>query len=346
MTQPYVKVNYGSYRNEEIRGEVFPLLKQYTHGAKGGFVTVDGSHRFGIDKKKIRISISHISDIAMTDEESYIAQGATPISADDACTSAETDDEVMARIAERFDILHQMTRASCEGNIRSFIVTGPPGVGKSFGVEAELDRAAVFDRISGKKIRSEIVKGSMTPIGLYQTLYKYSDKDNVIVFDDADGLFFDDLSLNLLKSALDTGKRRKVCWMAESSALKREDIPSSFDFKGAIIFITNLKFENIKSKKLQDHLLALESRCHFLDLTLDTARDKLLRIKQIAATGELFDGYDFSQAQQDEVIDYLFESHTKLRETSLRTALKLADLYKSFPAKWKEMAKVTVMKNS
>ena len=348
MTQSYIRVKFGSYRNEEIRGEVFPMLKQYQHGAKGGFVTVDGSHKFGPEKKKIRITVNHISDYEFVDEDDYAAQAGVSIIEREVgkIVSSESDEEVMARIAERFDILHQMTRAACEGNIKSFIVTGPPGVGKSFGVEAELDRASVFDRLSGKKIRSEVVKGSMTPIGLYQMLYKYSDKDNVLVFDDADGLFFDDLSLNLLKSALDTGKRRKICWMAESSALKREDIPSSFDFKGAIIFITNLKFSNIKSKKLQDHLAALESRCHFLDLTLDTTRDKLLRIKQIAATGELFDGYDFSKEQQDEIIQHLFDNHHKLRETSLRTALKLGDLYKSFPNNWQNMAKVTVMKNA
>ena len=102
----------------------------------------------------------------------------------------------------------------------------------------------------------------------------------------------------------------------------------------------------MKSKKLQDHLAALESRCHFLDLALNTPREKLLRIRQIANSGELFNDYDLNEAQQKEVIDFLFANQTKLREISLRTGLKIADLYKSFPAKWQAMAQELVMKKA
>lgn len=348
MSTAYIVISKGSYRNQAIENVVFPLVKQYQSGAKGGFVTVDGSHMFGEGKEKIRVTIKNIMDYQFSDVDAYVAQGAAPKEVNSAGVtipvSQETDEEVMERIGARFEILHEMTKATCEGNIRAMIVTGPPGVGKSFGVEAELEKAAIFDRVSGKKVRSEVVKGAVTPIGLYQKLYEFSDRDNVLVFDDSDQIFFDDLSLNLLKAALDTGKTRKICWNSESSVLRKEGIPESFSFRGSVIFITNLSFANVKSKKLQDHLVALESRCHFLDLTLDTVRDKLLRIKQIANTGELFNDYDFSQEQQDEIIDFLFANQVKLRETSLRTALKIADLYKSFPMKWKEMSRVTVMK--
>jgi len=348
MSQAYIKIAAGTYRNQAISNVVFPLIKQFTHGAKGGFVTVDGSHMFGEGKEKIRITVDNVMSYQFSDVDAYIAQGAAPketnLAGEVVPVSTETDEQVMERIGARFEILHEMTKAACDGNIRAMIVTGPPGVGKSFGVEAELEKAAIFDRISGKRVRSEVVKGAVTPIGLYQKLYHFSGKDDVLVFDDSDQIFFDDLSLNLLKAALDSGKTRKISWNSESSTLSREGIPDSFNFRGSVIFITNLSFANVKSKKLQEHLMALESRCHFLDLTLDTVRDKLLRIRQIANTGELFNDYDFSQTQQDEVIEFLFENQPKLREVSLRTALKIADLYKSFPMKWKEMARVTVMK--
>ena len=350
MTQAYINVIKGQYRNKEVKNVVFPLVAQYKAGAKGGYVTVANGGYFPGFPDEVRIKVAKITDYEFADAEAYVAQGnvveAVSVGVTPKAVSKESDDEVMARIGERFEILHDMTQAACEGNIRAMIVTGPPGVGKSFGVEAVLEKAALFDRVSGRRVRSEVIKGAATPIGLYQVLYKYSDKDNVLVFDDCDMLFYDDLSLNLLKSALDTSKRRKICWNSESSALNREGIPNTFDFKGSVIFITNLKFENIKSKKLQDHLTALESRCHYLDLTLDTVRDKLLRIKQIAATGELFSDYEFSKTQEDEVIEFLFENHAKLREVSLRTAIKIADLYKSFPTKWKMLASTTVMKNA
>jgi hypothetical protein len=217
-------------------------------------------------------------------------------------------------------------------------------VGKSFGVEQEIDKACLFDKLAGKRLRAEVVKGSATPIGLYQTLYKYSDANSVIVFDDCDSILLDDVALNLLKGALDSGKKRVISWLSESSALRREGIPERFEFKGSVIFITNLKFDKMKSQKLRDHLDALQSRCHYLDLTLDTMRDKLLRIKQIAADGELFTDYDFEQVAQDEIIDFMDANQNKLREMSLRMALKIADLRKSFPLRWKAMAATTCMR--
>ena len=61
----------------------------------------------------------------------------------------------------------------------------------------------------------------------------------------------------------------------------------SFEFNGGVVFITNIKFDNVKSKKLQDHLQALQSRCHYLDLTIDSMRDRMLRIRQICGQGML-----------------------------------------------------------
>jgi hypothetical protein len=346
MTKTYIQINDGQFAGKNVAGTVLPMTAPFKIGTKGGYVTCDGAY-FKKDRN-IRIMMKSPTCYSISTKDAYLAQDVSLVAATGdepsaARISKETDEQVMARIGERFEILHEMTRACCEGNIRAMIVTGPPGVGKSFGVELELEKAALFDRVSGRRVRSEVIKGAATPIGLYQVLYKYSD---VLVFDDCDMLFYDDLSLNLLKSALDTSKRRKICWNSESSALNREGIPNTFDFKGSVIFITNLKFENIKSKKLQDHLTALESRCHYLDLTLDTTRDKLLRIKQIANTGELFSDYDFSQTQQDEIIEFLMTNHATLREVSLRTAIKIADLYKSFPLKWKSLAMTTVMKTA
>jgi hypothetical protein len=190
------------------------------------------------------------------------------------------------------------------------------------------------------------VKGSATALGLYQTLYKYSDRNCVLVFDDCDSILLDDVALNLLKGALDSGKKRKISWLSDSSVLRREGIPDSFNFNGTVIFITNLKFDKMKSQKLRDHLDALQSRCHYLDLTLDTMRDKILRIKQIANDGQLFEEYEFDTETQEEIIDFMTHNATRFREMSLRMAIKIADLRKSFPLKWKAMAEVTCMKSA
>ena len=188
-------------------------------------------------------------------------------------------------------------------------------------------------------------KGAMSAIGLYKKLYEFSDKKSILVFDDCDSVLLDDLSLNILKAALDSGKKRMIHWNTDSRLLRSEGVPNSFEFKGGAIFITNIKFENVKSKKLQDHLEALESRCHYLDLTIDTEREKILRIEQIVEDGMLKD-YEFEQYTVDEIVQFIKDNKKKLRELSLRMVLKLADLKKSMPGNWRAVAEVTCMRRA
>jgi hypothetical protein len=335
-----IRVRSGSYRNKSVANMCFELVEQYKKTAKGGHITVRNGGQFPNCPDTIRVSVDGVSayefvsgDAEMVNEVEARAQAVV-----------ESDEQVIERIRERFEILDEMAKAATNGDIRAMIVSGPPGVGKSYGVEQVVEKACLFDQIAGKKLRAEVVKGSATALGLYCTLYKYSDPNCVLVFDDCDSILLDDVSLNLLKGALDSGKKRKISWLADSNMLRREGVPDQFDFKGSVIFITNLKFDAMKSQKLRDHLDALQSRCHYLDLTLDTMRDKLLRIKQIANDGALFQDYDFEQVTQDEIIDFMSENKMKLREMSLRMALKIADLRKSFPLRWKAMAATTCMK--
>lgn len=332
-----IRVKQGSYRNSSAAGLVFELVEQFKTGAKGGFVTVRNGGKFPGFPETVRIAVTSPADYEFVTGEDAVS--ATPVE-----EVTETDEQAIERIRERFDILHEMTKAATNGDIRAMIVSGPPGVGKSFGVEQEIEKATLMDQIAGRKLRAEVIKGSATPIGLYQALYKYSDPNCVLVFDDCDSILLDDVSLNLLKGALDSGKKRKISWLADSRILRQEGIPDSFNFNGSVIFITNLKFDGMKSQKLKDHLEALQSRCHYLDLTLDTQRDKMLRITQIANDGELFADYNFEKCAQDEIIAFMEINKTKLRELSLRMALKIADLRKSFPTRWMAMAKTTCMK--
>jgi hypothetical protein len=256
----------------------------------------------------------------------------------------ESDQEILERLGERFEILNEMTRAVKEGHVRAMIVSGPPGVGKSHGVEAVLQKADLFNTLAEKKPKFEVVKGAMSSIGLYAKLYEFAEAGNVVVFDDCDSILMEDLSLNILKGALDSSARRFISWNTDSRILRSEGIPDRFEFKGAAIFITNIKFEHVKSKRLRDHLDALESRCHYIDLQMDTNREKILRIKQVVNHNEMLARYEFEQCVQDEIVEFVEANQEKLRELSLRMVLKLADLRKSFPASWKAMAKTTCMK--
>jgi len=279
------------------------------------------------------------------------SKGATVLEFDEAAikrtqeaVAKETDAEIYTRLGERFEILDQMTKAVKDGQIRAMIVSGPPGVGKSFGVEKVLLKSELFNILAEKKPKFEVVKGAMSSIGLYAKLYEFSAEGNVVVFDDCDSILMEDLSLNILKGALDSGSRRFISWNTDSRILRSEGIPDRFEFKGAAIFITNIKFEHVRSKKLRDHLDALESRCHYIDLQMDTSREKILRIKQVVKQGQMLERYEFEPCVEDELIDFVEANQDKLRELSLRMVLKIADLRKGFPNNWTAMVKTTCMK--
>ena len=123
-------------------------------------------------------------------------------------------------------------------------------------------------------------------------------------------------------------------------------MPNSFEFKGGAIFISNIKFDHVRSKKLKDHLEALESRCHYLDLTIDTEREKLLRIKQVVETCGMLDDYDLSDPAKQDVVNFISLNASRMRELSLRMVLKVADIRASMPDKWQAVVEVTCMRGA
>jgi hypothetical protein len=345
MKTALIEIKEGSYKirgnDVSVSGLRFPLIDHFKEGKNGSYVTVDGGAQPGFPDRSIRIRIEKPQDYEIVDSNfDQVKQDALKKQV----KNDETDEQIMDRIGKRFKILDDMTRAAKQGDIKAMIVSGPPGVGKSYGVEEQLNKDSAFDDIAGQSRKYEVVKGAMSAIGLYAKLYKYSDPKNVVVFDDCDSVLLDDLSLNILKAALDTSKKRYISWNTDSRLLRSEGIPDRFEFRGSAIFITNIKFENVRSKKLRDHLEALESRCHYVDLTIDGEREKMLRIKQIVRDGML-DDYDMPQERKDDVIEFITENKGRLRELSLRTVLKIADLATSFPSDWRDYASTTVMKS-
>lgn len=330
-----IQIVNGTYKirgvDTSMSGRVFPLVEGFKFGTNGGYVTVDARAAAGLPDRNIRIAVQSESDYEVTEDKPLTPQ--------------ETDAEVMERMRYRFQMLEDMTRATKAGDVRAMIVSGPPGVGKSFGVEKQLAKHDLLaDLADNDDLRKyEVIKGAMSPIGLYCKLYQHRRKDHVVVFDDCDSIFSDELSLNILKAALDSKKVRTINWNTDSFKLRNENVPDSFKFQGSAIFITNVKFDNVRSKKMRDHLEALESRCHYLDLSIDTDREKMLRINQIVQDGMLND-YQFDSDTVAEIVDFIDTNKTRLRELSLRSVLKVADLVKSFPNEWQAYAENTVMR--
>ena len=344
----YIRIEEGAYRGRDQSGRVFPLIKDYQKNStrEGGFVTVDVTEQQGYEGlDKVRINVPTIQAVQIVPEAEYVKfrESLAESVLDTQPHTDESDEAAIERIGARFAILNEMTEAIAQDQIKGMIVSGPPGIGKSYGVETSLMKYSTFDDIAGKKRKFEVVKGAMSAIGLYKKLYEHADKGHVVCFDDCDVILYDDLALNLLKAALDTGRKRTLQWGTESRFLHAEGVPNSFDFNAGIIFITNVKFDNVKSKKLRDHLEALQSRCHYLDLTIDSMRDRMLRIKQICREG-LLSKYGMDKDTEDQLVDFIFTNRNKLREVSLRMVLKIADLWRMAPDRYQQLAEQTCMR--
>lgn len=355
MTQVLIKTGtYGHGAKERVINNVmFPLAKKYTENAAGKrFVTVVGSRLAGLEDRNCQIKVDDTScfEYVTSNGEKLetISEDEAMLTFEEQFQAGESDDDAMARIAKTFDILNEITDAAAQGIIRGMVVSGPPGIGKSYGVEKTLEKANFDLSVQGKAEKFEVIKGAASAIGLYKKLYLNRAKGFVTVLDDCDSVLFDEQSLNLLKAALDTCDKRRLSWLAESHALRKEDIPDVFEFEGSVIFLTNLDFEKTKANKIATHLNAIMSRCHYVDLEISSLRDQLLRIRQVVACGML-NNYNLDQVEKDAVVTYVLDNAEYLKEISLRMVIKIADLAEAYvqgtvQTHWTELAEMTCLK--
>lgn len=343
----YVNIINGTHRGQTVNG-IFPVVKEYN----GKFVTVktDATEPFQVENARVNCNEA---------EFVYCLANGTPVDPstvetksnvtahthyEEAFLASESEEDAMNRIKHTFDMLNEVTDAAAQGIIRGLVVSGPPGIGKSFGVEQTLKEANLVKVLKGMDPDYEVVKGASSAIGVYKTLYNFRGKGQVVVFDDCDGILYDDIALNLLKAALDSGDKRRLCWRAESRVLKQEDIPDAFDFEGSVLFLSNIDFERTKASKIKSHLDAIMSRCHYLDLEITSQRDQLLRIKQVVRDGMLND-YEFRNGEAEMIVDYVYENADYLRELSLRMVKKIASIVAMKHGKgWEEFVEATCLK--
>ena len=238
-----------------------------------------------------------------------------------------------------------MAEATGKGINRSLIVSGPAGLGKSFTVEAKLEE------LESKGHSVTYIKGYVRPLALYKLLYETRHAKSVLVFDDSDSVFYDDVSMNLLKGACDSTDRRVLHWLSKSIEKEEDDegesIPEKFEFEGSIIFITNYDFDAMiaSGNKLAPHFEALVSRSHYLDLAMKTKMDYIVRIKQVVRGGML-KSRGFNAAEETMILEFIVNNMERLRELSLRMVVKISGLYKMDKKNWQKLASQTCMRNA
>ena len=329
MSISYVHVTQGRTRGGiAVQDITAKMLEDKKRDRDGVYVTVEGDSIPGLRAGRNRIYVQDEAHIRYTGDAGSVIEFKQP-------EVQRTDEQIRKELIETFNILGEMTDAVASNIVRGLVVSGPAGIGKSHTIVNTLARSLdMLGRLNGKGSMYDVVSGAMSASMLYEKLWHYKDEGQVLVFDDCDSILYDEDALNILKAALDSKKTRRISWNSRSYHLQRNDIPTSFEYQGGIIFITNVKFDNIRSARISNHLEAIVSRCHYMDIGVDGAREKLIHIKSVVERNDLMRDYGFTDEEKSEVVGYIMDNHEKLRELSLRMVLKISDLRKAMPNNW------------
>ena len=239
-------------------------------------------------------------------------------------------------INQRFGFLSDMIVMLAKGDQPSVVVTGPGGLGKSHTVTTTLRKAGLKDMsiLDDYEIGAQVpknafvvIKGYSTPKGLYRTLYE--NRNSIIVFDDCDSVLKDPVSLNILKGALDSYSKRIISWRAD---IKDEDLPTSFEFKGRVVFISNMSSSQLDQ--------AIISRSMSVDVTM-TAEQKVERMRFLVKEKDFMP--DFDLVSKNDALNLIAKLADGVKELSLRTLIQVTKIRKSNPNNnWKELAEYAI----
>ena len=238
----------------------------------------------------------------------------------------------------------------------SLLVVGGAGTGKTFTVMKAVKKAGLKE-----KENYLVVKGKTSTYGLYETLFLYHDK--LVIFDDCDDVFANGDSRNLLKAALDSYDKRIISWnskltmntsgMADAEKKAYDDslrdamlsgawsagdkdaqkMPSEFEFKGGVIFISNIPKDKMEQ--------AIISRSLTIDVTL--SRDEMFeRIELIMKDINPGDG-SATMEDKEEVLKYLKQESEagNMGYPSMRTFVAGLEVKMSGLPRWKSLMAYT-----
>ena len=234
-----------------------------------------------------------------------------------------------------FEDLKDLVQMVASGVQASLLVTGMPGIGKTYSVTQHLE---AFGKHKNDPSGYVTFKGTSSPFGLYRALYHH--RNQIIVFDDCDAILKDDTASNILKAALDSYDVREITWMSKSTfnpegmtegeieekIVVEQKYPQKFEFNGQIIFISNIH----KSKIEQ----AVISRSMTIDITLES-QDVFRRMESILNDIEKETPLKLKQ----EVLSYLKDDYTASngQQANMRTLLSAMKCRKSGSPNWRRL---------
>jgi hypothetical protein len=200
-------------------------------------------------------------------------------------------------INKRFELLDFYTEMVAKREQPSLLVTGPGGLGKTYSVLAKLQKLGIVNAgdcgqvippdgdgkngtLKPTSPRSTTRSSRATRLPRVSTGRSSRTRHRLVIFDDCDSVLRDPVALNLLKGALDSYEKRVISWHSE--AIKDDGLPPSFNFTGAVIFISNLPMHKIDQ--------AVKSRAIPVDLSMSNEQ-KIERMEVIVCNEEFLPTY-------------------------------------------------------
>ena len=262
-----------------------------------------------------------------------------------------------------FGHMAQLVKMVAQDHLKALLIMGGPGIGKSFTVYSTIKEAGLVENINYIKLT-----GKATPISLYQTLYMWRN-GGLVVFDDLDSIWQNEDAVNILKGALDSYDKREISWGSNRTLdiskrtkkdqeeymeildkqLAGEEVeiegefnkdgspkihdqfkyPAKFEFKGKIIFISNLKESQFDS--------AILSRSAKINMDL-TPEQVLMRMRSILPS---LGPAELTIEQKEEIIDHLLQMNrnAQLSAVTMRDFIKVSNIVKSGVDNWKELSR-------
>ena len=242
-------------------------------------------------------------------------------------------------VNERFQFLADYVDMVADRDMKSAVVVGEGGLGKSYTVLRQLAKkglkelsvhaddyevGATMDP-NNSRTSFVVVKGFSTPKGLFRTLYE--NKNRLIVFDDCDSILDNEVSSNLLKAALDSYDKRIVTWNSEAWG-GDDSLPKSFEFTGGIIFISNRAMHKIPQPVI--------SRSCPADVSM-TRAEIIERMRMIVKGDEFMP--EESLEHKLEALEFVAShiNNPQVKAINLRSLMKVVVVRRAKPENWKRL---------
>jgi hypothetical protein len=249
---------------------------------------------------------------------------------------------IVEEVKEKYSTVENMTNIFVKNPnaaMRGLLISGDAGQGKTHAVQKGL--------IGTAQDKIDYVKGSsITPAVMYVKLWQNRRAGDILILDDVDiahkGTTERNTILDLFKGATEPTKEdRTLQWArAQRNQMMVDlDVPNTFDFQGAIIWITNDTIETL-STKCKSHWNAISSRFRQIPVWLNEQEKLMYTLYLVEEVNML--GPDchakeggYSNSIIAKTAKYIRDNYKFMNDISPRCSVAIADTIDNFPKEWK-----------